>query len=172
MADNTQLNLGSGGDVIATDEIAGVKHQRVKVEFGADGSATDVSPLNGLPTDLALDDPQSSYGSVASVAAGASADIDSTQITTAKTGRLVAVVVGASVPVKAVLHAVTNAVAGSALAVGFTPAGESKPMPIPSKKFFAVAHDAGAGFDGFRLTVTNLDTTQVSDIHATFYWDE
>jgi hypothetical protein len=50
MADNTTLNLGSGGDVIASDDIAGVKHQRVKVEYGADGSATDVSNSAPLPT--------------------------------------------------------------------------------------------------------------------------
>ena len=49
MADNTQLNLGTGGDLIASDDIAGVKHQRVKIEFGADGVATDVSPANPLP---------------------------------------------------------------------------------------------------------------------------
>jgi len=49
MADNTTLNTGSGGDVIATDDIGGVKYQRVKISQGADGSATDVSsaaPLN------------------------------------------------------------------------------------------------------------------------------
>lgn len=49
MADNTTLNTGSGGDVIATDDIGGIKHQRVKVEFGADGSATDVSAAAPLP---------------------------------------------------------------------------------------------------------------------------
>ena len=49
MSDNTILNNGIGGDTIATDDIAGVKHQRVKVEFGADGSATDASPANPLP---------------------------------------------------------------------------------------------------------------------------
>lgn len=52
MADNS--TLPATGDVIATDDIAGVKHQRVKVEYGADGSATDVSsttPLPTLPTD-------------------------------------------------------------------------------------------------------------------------
>lgn len=49
MADNTELDAGSGGDVIATDDIGGVKHQRVKVEYGADGSATDVSSTNPLP---------------------------------------------------------------------------------------------------------------------------
>lgn len=49
MADNTTLNPGTGGDVIASDDIAGVKHQRVKIEFGEDGSATDVSATNPLP---------------------------------------------------------------------------------------------------------------------------
>jgi hypothetical protein len=39
----------AGGDVIATDDVAGVKWQRVKVGFGADGSAADVSSANGLP---------------------------------------------------------------------------------------------------------------------------
>ena len=41
MADNTTLNAGTGGDVIATDDIAGVKYQRIKISVGADGSATD-----------------------------------------------------------------------------------------------------------------------------------
>lgn len=41
MADNTTLNAGSGGDTIASDDIGGVKHQRVKLSLGADGSATD-----------------------------------------------------------------------------------------------------------------------------------
>lgn len=51
MADNTTLNSGSGGDTIATDEISGVKHQRVKIQYGDDGSATDVSDVNPLPID-------------------------------------------------------------------------------------------------------------------------
>jgi len=60
MADNTVLNSGSGGDTIASDDIAGVKYQRVKVTFGADGSATDAATTAPLPvrmsdgTDLAL----------------------------------------------------------------------------------------------------------------------
>jgi hypothetical protein len=55
VADNTVLNTGSGGDTIATDDIGGVKHQRVKVEFGADGSATDVSTSNPLPVNVVDD---------------------------------------------------------------------------------------------------------------------
>lgn len=49
MADNTVLNAGSGGDTIATDEIAGIKHQQVKVEWGVDGTATPVSAANPMP---------------------------------------------------------------------------------------------------------------------------
>jgi hypothetical protein len=52
MADNTVLSTGTGGDTIATDDIGGVKHQRVKLEHGADGSATDVSTASPLPTVL------------------------------------------------------------------------------------------------------------------------
>jgi hypothetical protein len=53
MADNTTLNPGSGGDVIASDEIDGVKYQRIKTGFGGDGAYVDVSSTDPLPvTDL------------------------------------------------------------------------------------------------------------------------
>lgn len=55
MADNTELNVGSGGDIIATDDIGGTKHQRVKVQHGADGSATDVSSAAPLPVEIISD---------------------------------------------------------------------------------------------------------------------
>ena len=52
MADNTTLDAGSGGDVIATDDISGVKFQRVKLVHGADGvNDGDVSSVNGLPVE-------------------------------------------------------------------------------------------------------------------------
>src|SRR5690242_2566710 len=46
MADNTVQN---GTDTIATDDIGGIKWQRVKVCSGADGSATDVSVTAPMP---------------------------------------------------------------------------------------------------------------------------
>src|SRR5262245_66658640 len=49
MADNTILNPGVGGDTVATDDIAGIKYQRVKVTFGVDGVATDVAAATPLP---------------------------------------------------------------------------------------------------------------------------
>lgn len=52
MADNAELNAGSGGITLALDDIGGIHHQRVKVQHGADGSATDVSTASPLPVDL------------------------------------------------------------------------------------------------------------------------
>lgn len=58
MSDNTPLNPGTGGDLIATDELtlvngsaapAGLKVQRVKVGFGPDGSLQDVTDDAPLP---------------------------------------------------------------------------------------------------------------------------
>lgn len=48
MSDNVAVTPGSGA-TIATDDIGGIQYQRVKVTFGADGSATDVSEGNPLP---------------------------------------------------------------------------------------------------------------------------
>ena len=50
MADNKVASAAIGvGPTIATDEIAGVDHLRVKVEWGVDGSAVDASASNPLP---------------------------------------------------------------------------------------------------------------------------
>lgn len=49
MADNVTLNSGSGGAVAATDDIAGVHYQRVKLTWGVDGTADDVNASTPLP---------------------------------------------------------------------------------------------------------------------------
>jgi hypothetical protein len=48
MSDNIQVTAGSG-TTIAADDISGVLHQRVKLTWGVDGSATDASATNPLP---------------------------------------------------------------------------------------------------------------------------
>lgn len=53
MADNVTLPASSGTFVAAADEIsAGVYVQRIKVTFGTDGTATDVSAASPLPVDI------------------------------------------------------------------------------------------------------------------------
>jgi hypothetical protein len=50
MSDNTVLNPGAGGDVIAADDIGGVKVQRIKLMLGPDGvNDGDVSADNPMP---------------------------------------------------------------------------------------------------------------------------
>jgi hypothetical protein len=54
VADNTLLNLGSGGDTIASDDIGpGVKYPRVKITLGADGvNNGDVASGNPMPSNV------------------------------------------------------------------------------------------------------------------------
>ncbi len=46
MADNVELNTGSGGDTIATEDISGVEYQKVKLVDGTAASTTAI-PLSG-----------------------------------------------------------------------------------------------------------------------------
>jgi hypothetical protein len=48
MADNVAITAGSG-TTVATDEVGGAHYQRVKMVWGADGSANDTSAAAPLP---------------------------------------------------------------------------------------------------------------------------
>jgi hypothetical protein len=48
MADNVAITAGTGTSV-ATDDIGGNHYQRIKVTWGADGTANDASATNPLP---------------------------------------------------------------------------------------------------------------------------
>jgi hypothetical protein len=54
MADNINVTQGTGTNV-ATDNISGTHHQLIKLEYGDDGSATQVSETNPLPVVLSND---------------------------------------------------------------------------------------------------------------------
>jgi hypothetical protein len=51
MADNVNITPGSG-EVVAADEVAGAKYQRVKLTWGADGTANDTSASSPLPVQV------------------------------------------------------------------------------------------------------------------------
>lgn len=63
MADNVELNAGSGGAIIATDDDGVAQHQYVKIEFGADNTQTKVTSSVGLPVNM-LDDATRDLGIV------------------------------------------------------------------------------------------------------------
>src|SRR3972149_5399664 len=52
MADNIQLNLGSGGSVVATDDVGGFHYQLVKLAYGGLDAAPLVTVSVGLPVDV------------------------------------------------------------------------------------------------------------------------
>lgn len=51
MADDVQINAVAGtvGATIAADDINSVHYQRIKITYGVDGVATDVSAVNPMP---------------------------------------------------------------------------------------------------------------------------
>ena len=65
MADNIQLNPGVGGSNLASDDIGGVQHQRVKVGWGEDGSFIDANETRPLP--VAVESPATPYGELITV---------------------------------------------------------------------------------------------------------
>lgn len=174
MADNTQLNEAAAplGDIIATDDIGGVKHQRVKVEVGVDGTAQDVHDGRPMPVKEGMTSPKTTAATAAALAAGGTTDLDSAQISSGLTGKLVALLMTASVPLKGELKTVLNGVESAVLLTFFSRAGENVPLLMPNKDFFTQVEDATAGLDGFRVTVTNLDTSQAADAYVTYFYDE
>lgn len=57
MGDNTQISLETTGDIIATDDIGGVKYQRMKMIVGADGvNDGDISSSNPMPVSAGVYD--------------------------------------------------------------------------------------------------------------------
>lgn len=66
MADNTTLNVGTSGDVIASDDISSVKYQRIKLIHGVDGTNDgDVARSNPLPTAPAFSTRSDTYTTAA-----------------------------------------------------------------------------------------------------------
>jgi len=146
-----------------------VDRQRIQVTGATPLDIARVTASEGLSTSLSVLSANRTHATSATLAAGGQVDVDATQITSGLTGKLIQLVLTASVPFKAELKTVTNGVASGALVtwidrhVDFTAA---------SKKFLTVAENAGAGIDTFRITFTNLDTSEAADVYATFFYDE
>lgn len=71
MADNITLNLGAGGAVVGSDDIAGINFQRIKLIHGADGvNDGDVSTINPLPVRVQDNDRTSLTFSAVAAASG------------------------------------------------------------------------------------------------------
>jgi hypothetical protein len=119
---------------------------------------------------LPAENPQTLQVSSAALAAGTSADLDSTAIAVGMTGRLVAVIVCASVPCKWVIQTRDGAVLATKGTVFTGPNRLTETFSPPSRDFASIAY--GDGNEMFRVTATNLDSHHAADVYATFFWDE
>lgn len=183
MADSfVELNTGTGGDKLDSEQLTvaatTVKRERTQLAGALDTEITRVLATDPAAADhglvvraSALDSPQSSTASVATVSPDATGSVDSTQITSAKTAKLLGFTAVGSVPFKVDLQSVLNNAATTLLTeIGYR--GRIW-WRTPHKDLIQQAESATAGFDGFRLVFTNLDTGAVaSDFYGTFFWDE
>lgn len=105
MADDVILNLGSGGDTIAADDVGGVKYQVVKLAVGADGAANLVANANPIP----VSDAGGTLTVDGSVTANAGTNLNTSALALEAGGNLAAAATS--------LAALDNAVAGNELQV-------------------------------------------------------
>ena len=104
MVDDLTLGPATGRAVVAADDIGGVLHRRVKVQHGADGSATDVSTASPMPVVAALATNAIQDGLTILTPKFAVIDLTAT-------GTLVAAVVGKQIRVLSLLMVVDNTTA-------------------------------------------------------------
>jgi hypothetical protein len=152
VADNTTIDAGSGGDVIATDDIGGVKYQRVKISQGADGSATDVGIGGGTEaTALRVTLASDSTGVVSIDDNGAAITVDGTV-----TANLGATDTAALAAIETAVEILDNAVSGNEMQVDIVSAPT---VTVDNAGTFAVQADT-------ELTTGDLDTGAGTDTRA------
>lgn len=175
-----QVPPDSNGKRLDTEEltVAALTVQRERMQITG---ALDVEIARILDTDpvaadyalvtrgAALVSPQTSFATVAAVVAGGTGSVDSTQLNAAVTGKLLGFEASGSVPFGVELQTVVDAVTTSRMMFF----GLAISWRTPHKDLISQAHSVGAGFDGFRLLFTNLDTgVGNADFFGSFFWDE
>jgi hypothetical protein len=168
VADNTLLNAGTGGDTIASDDIGGIKFQRVKLISGIDGTNDgDAAATNPFPVDQKAQSPQHERLTSVALSAGGNVDLTTADITTSTTGKLSGMDIGASVPLRCDVQTVSGA--RTTQTTTFARAGETLLYRTPHIDHITLAGGAG---NGFGVSITNLDTSEAADVFATVYWEE
>ncbi len=149
-------------------QIAGVLATEIAAVLATDPAA---SAFGMIVRQAALVSSQTSVGTVATVAAGSTGSVDSDQLTSSVTGKLLGFEASGSAAFRVDLQTVLNGVATTRLTR--ISRGEGISWMTPHKDLFTQVESATAGFDGFRLLFTNLDTgSGNTDFHGSFMWDE
>lgn len=168
-----QVPVDAGGKKVATNEVVvganTVQRQHVQVVGDAAADIARTTASEGLSTSLSVLSANTIHATSASLAAGGEVDLDASQITSSLTGKLIQIIITSSVPFRAQLKTVTNAVESAALVTWID---RHVDCTFAHKKFLTVAQNAGAGIDTFRVAIKNLDTSEAADVYATFFYDE
>jgi hypothetical protein len=170
--DTEQLVVGVNTVQRERDQIAGKGAAEIAEVRNDAPNATDhglvVRTLPPVSASAHLD-----YVTSASLAAGASVNLDATTIPAATTGKLLGVTVGASVAARWVVKTRdggVEVVKAVLFTSGVTGGFPSLTWRAASKEMIPLA---GAGVDeNFRITATSLDAFQAADVHVSFEWDE
>ncbi len=110
------------------------------------------------------------HTSSTNTAAGGVFEVDSADFGAA-TKKLAGAEFSASVPLKCEVMSVDDG-AETVLTTLFSQAGDSVVWRPPHRDYFEVAFTANAGFDGFRLQITNQDNSQAADVYGTVYSED
>ncbi len=103
----------------------------------------------------------------ADVAVDATMNVDEAD-TGATTSYCVGFDASASVPIKVELQHVTDGT-GTPVVTLFAAAGEPIHWRAPQRDYFEQLFTANAGFDGWRVVITNKDSTDAADLYGTIY---
>lgn len=115
--------------------------------------------------------PFHTFNTEAAIAAGSFIDLTSDQITPGYRAHLRGITISATVPFKADLRVLSEGLPTGARLV-WVASNRGWDYTPPADGFFSVDGTNTAGFDGFTVRITNLDTSEPADVYVTFLWNE
>lgn len=127
---------------------------------------TDPNAGSGSPTT-----PTVTADSASAIAAGTEDNTIQTADLGGNTVQLAGVDISSSVAFRAEINEVNDDVE-TLRAVLFGQSGTTIQWRPPHKAYFNVTFTANAGFDGWRCSMTNMDTSEAADLYATFYTED
>ncbi len=155
-----------GNPVLMAGEEAGGNAQSLLVDSNGRLSV-DINSGGGesLPTA-----PVRTHSSSTDTAAAATFDADGPE-SGGSTTKLAGFDAVASVPLKIEIQDVADGT-GTTRSVMFAQAGECCQWRAPHRNYYSTAHPTNAGFDGWRLVLTNLDNENAADLYGTLYTED
>lgn len=182
------VNLAAGGTLVTFGQKTMANAFSVSIASDQSAVASNITQVSGAtqsatnPLFVRLTDGTSAYtaSSIAptlpkfstktSSALGAGSSVDLTHyVTSGKTGQLMGIDVGATVPLKVIINTELTA-SKTTRVVLFTQPFVTYQWRAPFKTFITQA--SADSTSGFSVTIKNLDAAVAADVYSTGFWDE